>query len=1004
MVTKISSKFFIFIVFFFLFVFLPQNINAAWDFYGYVYDTDGNSLSDALVNITIWAMSGGPPLPVGSNSTTSNGSGWFNISVSENENWFYQPVIMHESPTTGAIDYVGQSLPHFPYNHFVNTTDINFYLKEAGTINITVVNRTGDRIGFRYQVKDTKLGFPIESEFMNEVNEAIVYVPKDRNYSIMVYPQQAMPVSFEWNNFTADSDYEIVSGLSTYNATTRNVQKTFNCTDRLIRLTGYVKNDSGDTVELNEFTVVPFILESGNMVYFGENSGMPHNMSSWSMLDMHVINESNAYINETGYQLLTSGFNYILTDIWADGGGEYNISVPLENVTVSFSGLVTNSTGTTYPNVSLTYDYFVRESDEYNLTSGFYNITLPGPAESVTYMLFATAREGSNYYGGYRNITMGYSDSGTELDFTIYPLMSTDWASQNSNISLMNPTSPGYVNISSAKQQFNLINVSNATLSNVNAHIEIKVDYSNYGGTEFTFMMDTSSGSASFYLPLLNVTGIKEINIFSQSYAPRRVGTKTVTQILNNNNITLTIFNPEGIDGDDFSEDIQIAMYKSNSTCNVPNPDDSCIVLDSTNVDDLNPLSVVMGGGKLNFRMGLISSGIIVQYVNVDLIASGPPDAMFDSEATTSTSNGFDSAMRFGSTGPTIYDYVLISMPYTPGSSSQTGLDENSDVNISIPLFYDENWNIIWNSSENGTSGNSLGANNTHYLKHFSEWDVLMKQNNCTKNQSELNATNPCYIDTANNRIWLRLPHFSGTQPRIIGDLITADSNGGGSSGGGGSGIVTTIQIPKKIESWLLITPGAAAIMKNFSSEIGIKEITITVNNPAQNVTITITKHTDKPAEVSVEKQGKVYQYLEINAENLRTNLDNAIVEFRVQKSWTINNSFHGNEIAIFKFNENSEMWDELETIYFEEDSTYYYYHVDLEDFSYFAIGEKESVSILETEEIPYEEPEENLFEDEEKTKSFLLWWGILIGAVVVVLTVTLILLKKNRLFPFKRY
>jgi hypothetical protein len=134
-------------------------------------------------------------------------------------------------------------------------------------------------------------------------------------------------------------------------------------------------------------------------------------------------------------------------------------------------------------------------------------------------------------------------------------------------------------------------------------------------------------------------------------------------------------------------------------------------------------------------------------------------------------------------------------MPYTEGNTSQTGLNEAADVNISVPLLYDEDWNIIWNASANGTNGTALAGNQSHYSTYSNQWQTLMGQNNCTKNQSELNSTNPCYIDTTNNRIWIRLPHFSGTKPSVTGGVVTAtttDTGGtGGSSGGGGGSIVS---------------------------------------------------------------------------------------------------------------------------------------------------------------------------------------------------------------------
>jgi len=703
------------IIFVFSFLVANLGISSAWEFNGTVKDVDGNLLNNTLVNVTVWQMGGPTGMSlVGANFTTTNASGWFNLSVSESSDWMYSPVLTQTNATTGAIDYIGQSLPKFPYREFVNTSDLNFYLKTAGTINITAINKTADRITFRYQVKDTTLGYPIAESFSDAVSEAIIKVPRDRNYSVMIYPDQAIPVSFNWNNFSSSSSYDIVTGLATYNATTHTVQKTFNSTDNLIRITGYVKNLSNST-SWNEFTVVPFLLEPGNMIYLGDNAGMPYNMSAWNN----------------------------------------------------------------------------QQSDLYNLTTGFYNITLPGPAESANYILFATARNATNYCGGYKNISLSYSSTSVEVNITEYPLMSIDWASANNNISLNDAVAWTKVNISSSKQKFNLINSSGSIISNLNAHLEVKLDYTNYGAQEFTIMADLSSGNASFYLPLLNAS-VKEMNIFSRSYSPKTVATKTAAQILNNSNITMTTFNPGDIDGRDIMASVQVALYNSNSTCDVPNPASACIMANSASMDPdaadrFNPLSSVIGGGKLSFRMGLLSSGIIVEYVNVDMLASGPPDALFDDSATTSTSAGFDSAMRFGSNGPKIYDYVLISMPYTEGSASQTGLNESTDVNMTIPILYDESWNVIWNSTLNGTNGGALAGNYTHYTTRSTEWQTLMGQNNCTRNQSELNSTNPCFLDTANNRIWVRIPHFSGTQPNVIGSVVTATTSTSSSTSSGGS-------------------------------------------------------------------------------------------------------------------------------------------------------------------------------------------------------------------------
>ena len=685
--------------------FIPLATEIGFNFNGTTKDINGNGLNNSLINIAFYDNSF---TSAGSNKTYSNATGWFNMRVYKNNSYMYYLTVAHyinnaTGTSTSPADWVGQTIPYLPYSEFSSLGTMNFYLRPGGNINITAINSTGDAVSFNYQIKDTKLGFPIWESFSGSgTNATYKAVPRDRNYSIMIYPENGLPVSFDWNNFTADSSYDF-NYDSSYDATTYTIQKQFNCTETLEWVSGYINNVTG--IEgWDEFTVIPYILEPGDMIYLGDNAGMPYNMSAWRR-----------------------------------------------------SG----------------------ETDNYDLTSGFYNITLPAPAENVTYLLFATARNGTNYYGQYLNVSLNYGGNLTQTNFThMSGLMNyTGWATANGNITMKNSMGWSNINISSTKQGFNLVNSTNHILSQASAHIEIIVDYSDYGSQEFTFMLDTSQqGSATFYLPLINATGIKEMNIYSMNYAPKRVGTMTPAQIIANPNITMSSFNPGDINtSNDLSDSIYISLYKSNSTCDVPNPPTSCSLKDSSNMDNFKPLTAVIGGGAISFRMGLTSSGIEVHYVNVDMLASGPPSALFDDSATESTSDGFESALRFGSSGPTIYDYVLISMPY-----NSSKLNESSEVNISIPLFYDDNWNVIWNTSVNGTSGTALSGNDTHYETHASEWETLMGNNTCvvtTTGVSEINSSSPCHIDTTNNKIWLRLPHFSGTGPSVTGSAITTTTS-----------------------------------------------------------------------------------------------------------------------------------------------------------------------------------------------------------------------------------
>lgn len=191
----------------------------------------------------------------------------------------------------------------------------------------------------------------------------------------------------------------------------------------------------------------------------------------------------------------------------------------------------------------------------------------------------------------------------------------------------------------------------------------------------------------------------------------------------------------------------------------------------------------------------------------------------------------------------------------------------------------------------------------------------------------------------------------------------------------------TTPSLPKKIHSWTLITPGVAAIMKDFDSEIGVKQIRVRVRNEVQNVEITVTKYSAKPAEVSVAKTGETYQYLHINAENFGEDLEQATVEFRAERTWAAGVGLGKNDIAVFRYNETASRWNELTTTSTGEDTTYYYYDVEVEGFSYFAISEKSVVG------------EE---EEEEEGERNLTWLWILIAVVIIVIIVWQMKTKKK--------
>jgi PGF-pre-PGF domain-containing protein len=231
----------------------------------------------------------------------------------------------------------------------------------------------------------------------------------------------------------------------------------------------------------------------------------------------------------------------------------------------------------------------------------------------------------------------------------------------------------------------------------------------------------------------------------------------------------------------------------------------------------------------------------------------------------------------------------------------------------------------------------------------------------------------------------MRLPHFSGNKPSISGAVITATPSSPSSPSGGGGASDTTKKTKRHIFS--KITPGVASIMKDFDKDFGLKEISIEVKNPAQNVRITVTKYNSKPAEVSKEKSGKTYKYLQINATNVESELEKATIKTQVKKSWVSDNGLAKDKISLFRFNNGN--WEELPTIFDSEDTDNYYYNTELTSFSYFAIGEKVLVASPEEDAgVPEEDGTGPIVDDEEeKTRN-----KTILVIVIVIIIVLLIL------------
>ncbi|MBT4935300.1 PGF-pre-PGF domain-containing protein [Candidatus Woesearchaeota archaeon] len=903
---------------------------SALEFNGTTYNSTGSVLGNVLVNLTVYQFTASGPTFVGANATYSNASGWFNLSVSEDAGYMYKPVLSANTSST-SIDYVGQSLPTLPHSEFSSISNVNFFMQPGATINITVINSTNDWINFSYVVKDVLLGYEVASGENNIQTGIVINVPRNRNYSIMIYPDDNdpnnfVPSSYTWNNFSEASSYNLsTTNLSWYNNETFTLHKQFNVTEQYAWISGWINytnnSDGVPYASWDEFKIAVYALEAGSIVYRSAGT-LPFNTSSWR-------------------------------------------------------------SGTS-------------KSDTYDATTGWFNITLPYiDSETVQYLLFAGVRNGSEYLGGYRNITVSADLQG--FNFTLYGLLGNE-----TNLSLSSPGSGDAANVSTKVETFYLINASNATLENITAHIEVDVDYSNFSAIKFTFIEDLTTTTGSFNMPLLNVTGIDDIDVYSTSYAPSGMSKRDADELISDTNITLKAFRPGGSgmpgQAEIASSNVDITLYRSNETCDVPNPPSNCNLEDTATMETFSPLSSIIGGGAMSFRMGV--NGVNVHYVNVDLLASGPPDALFeDNSGVTSEAATFDQALRFGSSGPTIYDYILISVPYS--SDAGTGVDESADMNVSLPTFYDEDWNIVWNVSDNGTNMTNFAANYSHFATYNDSWDTLMGGVNCTKatvsSSVQINASSPCAVDLENDRMWVRLPHFSGTSTTLSGttkasDAAAASTSSSSSSSSGGSGGTASSQITGEFSKviWNSIDEGTESTVDVNNGEVGISAVTFGVNKKTYGAWLRVAKVDELPGNVATFEKS-VYKNIQITRSSTLTDdvMTNPTIEFTVAKTWLAENGLANNAMALFRYADGE--WNKLPTTMGEDDGTYIHYTATTPGFSYFLIGENGAVPVTEeavVEEVVAEEPVvgEEEAEGEDVSESSLLWlWILLIIAAIVI-------------------
>ncbi|PIN93641.1 hypothetical protein COU61_00725, partial [Candidatus Pacearchaeota archaeon CG10_big_fil_rev_8_21_14_0_10_35_13] len=306
--------------------------------------------------------------------------------------------------------------------------------------------------------------------------------------------------------------------------------------------------------------------------------------------------------------------------------------------------------------------------------------------------------------------------------------------------------------------------------------------------------------NGSFYQTILNNSNYAKVMIFSQNGPPRE---NSINLSANEVNITVISmgddkgfrkFNESGglEEVDTTSMPISMRFLRNTEECGVPNAPSSTCLITEMNASSFNPLKALLAG-KVNMEIKMTNTNVSLIFHNYDMMSAKQPPMMSileenaSARATTSGSSAVSEVWNFGSFAPSdSYANVTIVMPYSDVSSAGNYINDSAQVNVTIPALYDENQNIIWNSSR-GDNWANLSEEFLEYNK-TSYRQLLNSSGYRCYNNTGLNES--CFNNITANYIALKVPHFSTLGALVTGQATTATATTttSSSSGGGGGG------------------------------------------------------------------------------------------------------------------------------------------------------------------------------------------------------------------------
>lgn len=433
----------------------------------------------------------------------------------------------------------------------------------------------------------------------------------------------------------------------------------------------------------------------------------------------------------------------------------------------------------------------------------WYNISLLNSPYLVEfYGRNVSAESGAEHAGAFQNVSLSGVSAGTSVQ-------------QNITLGALAGSFVASGDVNTTKVKINIQNSTGGAITSDTPHVDLHVRHDSTFG-EMTYIIEEFT-NGTFYLSIPSGASAKA-KIFSNNAPPKE---KTLNLSLSETNITLVTMGErdagfrrinssgelENINITQDSFGVEMIFWRTGGNCDSISPASTCN-LTSTNAKGFNPMTAMLAG-SVNMEMRLKDSGVSIIFYNFDMFsAKQPPMETVMNNDGTNLGSAANKVWQFGSFVPAdVYDYAIIKIPY-----SESNINESRDVNLSINNLYDENWNVIWNSTRGDTTKN-LTSNLDEYLGNSNNRSfnstgyrnfLSVGGSNCSTVENGLTGSSPsgyCFMNVTSNFIYLRVPHFSGVAPLVAGTApssgssesgSSSSSSGSGSAGGNTSAFWTT--------------------------------------------------------------------------------------------------------------------------------------------------------------------------------------------------------------------